>query len=365
MKFVTIFIIVFIIVQFLTYNLARVMMWQFNIRQQRIRQWLLSTLFLFTNGLFLVHSLRIVKIFRFTANWLVILWFVFMTTAIIVILAKILRKTQRYQNNADWLNRDLRIISPVILIGLFAWGLYNAYTPIVKHVTIEIDKPLVKPIRIGMAADLHLGVLVGAKQLDKLANIMNQEKVDMILLAGDIMDDDTVAYHAENMKPHLQKLQAPLGVYATLGNHDFGQRSSIIQEIKSANITVLYDDVLKIDNRIWLIGRPDSLDHQRAQTADLLTQANVAEPVFLIDHRPDEIDIHAHLPIDLQVSGHVHNGQIFPLNLIVYALNRISYGYEKINHGHFVVTSGFGFWGIPFRLASQSEVWIIDVRSKR
>ena len=66
----------------------------------------------------------------------------------------------------------------------------------------------------------------------------------------------------------------------------------------------------------------------------------------------------------MQVSGHVHNGQIFPANFIVQRLNRIAYGYGKINDSHFFVTSGFGFWGVPFRLGSQSEVWIIDVKGK-
>ena len=80
-----------------------------------------------------------------------------------------------------------------------------------------------------------------------------------------------------------------------------------------------------------------------------------------MDHRPDQIEQHARLPIDLQVSGHVHNGQVFPANLIVKQLYRLPYGYEAIGNGHFFVTSGFGFWGIPFRLGSQSEVWIIDV----
>ncbi|TRC50007.1 metallophosphoesterase, partial [Mannheimia haemolytica] len=79
-------------------------------------------------------------------------------------------------------------------------------------------KPLEKPLRIGMASDLHLGKLFGSKQLDQLADIFNQEKVDLILLPGDIMDDNLVFYRSENMHDSFSKLKAPLGVYATLGN---------------------------------------------------------------------------------------------------------------------------------------------------
>ena len=77
-----------------------------------------------------------------------------------------------------------------------------------------------------------------------------------------------------------------------------------------------------------------------------------------------EVEAHAKLPIDVQVSGHVHNGQIAPANLIVRTLYRLAYGYEEIGGRHFFVTSGYGFWGIPLRLGSQSEVWVIDVKGR-
>lgn len=370
MKFPLIFIIILILMQFLTYNFARVLMWQFNIHNVRARKWLYAGVFLAVDGLFLLSMIRSLRLFRFSASMMVLLWFAFLATAAVVILAKILRKTPKYQHNAALLNTHLRVLAPVVFGGLFALAVYNAYVPVVKRVSVQIDKPLAKPVRIGMAADTHLGALVGARQLDKLAHIMQQEQVDIILLAGDIMDDNTLVYEAENMQPHLAKLRAPLGVYATLGNHDMGRydpqgtAAKITQAIEEAGIKVLHDDVLKVDNRFWLIGRPDQLDMQRAQTIDLLKQVNTAEPIFLIDHRPDDIATHAQLPIDVQVSGHVHKGQVFPLNLFVYAINRVAYGYEQIHQGHFVVTSGFGFWGVPFRLGSQSEVWIIDVKGK-
>ena len=91
---------------------------------------------------------------------------------------------------------------------------------------------------------------------------------------------------------------------------------------------------------------------------------NTQLPVLLMDHRPTSIEAHARLPIDVQVSGHVHNGQVAPANLIVRTLYRLAYGYEAIGNGHFFTTSGYGFWGIPLRLGSQSEVWVIDIKSR-
>ena len=113
-----------------------------------------------------------------------------------------------------------------------------------------------------------------------------------------------------------------------------------------------------------MVGRNDDTDKNRPSTAKLLENQNTELPVLLMDHRPTGIEEHAKLPVDVQVSGHVHNGQVAPANLIVRLLNRVHYGYEQINNGHFFVTSGYGFWGVPLRLGSQSEVWIIEVKGK-
>ena len=242
--------------------------------------------------------------------------------------------------------------------------MYNAYTPVVRHQTVFINKKMDKPLRIGVASDLHLGILFGTRQLDKLTDIMKQEQVDMVLLPGDLMDDTVDAYLKENMKPHLQKLTAPMGVYATLGNHDwFRDQKRIKHELEAAGLTVLANQVLEV-NGVLLVGRSDDLDRKRPSAEQLLEGQNTQLPVLLMDHRPTSIETHARLPIDVQVSGHVHNGQVAPANLIVRTLYRLAYGYEAIGNGHFFTTSGYGFWGIPLRLGSQSEVWVIDIKSK-
>lgn len=305
-------------------------------------------------------------LFRISANWLVLLLFTFFTSLAIIGITVALRPFIP----VGQLTRPLRLFAPFILFGLYATALYNAYTPVVRYAHIQIDKPLAQPIRIGLASDTHLGVLFGNRQIDKLVQIMDNEKVDMILLPGDIMDDDTVHYEAENMHAHLSKLRAPLGVFASIGNHDIGyqgipQHDTITQALEKAGIHVLTNRAVHINNQIWVVGLPDQMIGKgREPIATVLQNVDTTQPVFLLDHRPNSVLEHAQLPIDLQVSGHVHNGQIFPANYIVRYLNRIHYGYEKINNSHFVVTSGYGFWGVPFRLGSQSEVWIIDVTGR-
>jgi hypothetical protein len=84
--------------------------------------------------------------------------------------------------------------------------------------------------------------------------------------------------------------------------------------------------------------------------------------VILIDHRPTELDEVSRTAVDLQMSGHTHNGQLFPLNLILRNMYRLSWGYEKIANTHFFVTSGIMLWGPPVRTTGKSEIMVIDVR---
>ena len=315
-------------------------------------------LWIIPNILMAITATRFLPQFRLTAFVLFLLAYAFMLTlvlAVIYFIAKRFIQTSK-------LDRTLRVAAPILFSSLIGLGLYNAYIPYVQHYSIQSEQ-LQGSLRIGMVADLHLGKLFGSKQLDNLAEIMRQQQVDIILMPGDIMDDNVEYYLSEQMQPHLQALQAPLGVYATLGNHDiFGHEQEIYQELLKAGIHVLADEAVLIDSRFILVGRNDRQDKRRLPLNKLLNQLPQDGKLrILMDHRPDEISQNAELPLDLQVSGHAHKGQVFPANLITKVLYTLDHGYLDLNNRHFFVTSGYGFWGIPFRIGSQSEVMIIDI----
>lgn len=301
---------------------------------------------------------RLYHNFRLNALILVILYFIALTG----FMAFVLFHVGKIWFRRDKLNHVLRILYFPALIGLFGLSLYNAYTPVVHHYQIRLDKPM-QPLRIGVASDFHLGKYFGGKQMDELADIFRREKVDLILLPGDIMDDNVDAYLAEKMQSHLAKLQAPLGVYATLGNHDFfGDEKRIENEVRKTGIHLLMDEAVQVDGKFTIIGRNDDLVPNRPSAKTLLRGVDTRLPVFLMDHRPTDLWEHSRLPIDIQVSGHTHKGQIFPANLLTYMMYPLNYGFKQVNGVNFFVTSGYGFWGVPMRLASQSEVLILDVR---
>lgn len=349
--------------QFFIYISARTLFWLLaNQLPLKARITIGIGLYLLANGLIVLTLLRIYPVlFRISAAMLVIMLFITFVSLCWVLLFFLFRKIIEPAT----LNLALKITYPLALCGLIGLSIYNAYTPKVVHYSVHLNKPLAQPLRIGMVSDLHLGILFGAKQLDQLATIMQQQKVDIILMPGDIMDDNVEAYLAQNMQPYLAKLRAPLGVYATLGNHDFfGHDQTIYQELTKVGIKVLRDQSLNINNQFILVGRNDDLVRQRPSTAQLLQHIDTRLPIILLDHRPTEILTHSQLPIDIQLSGHTHKGQIFPANLITKLMYVLDYGYQQINHRHFFVSSGYGFWGIPMRLGSQSEVLIIDVTGK-
>lgn len=361
LRYYIIFGIIAVVLQLFLLIFDRTLRWLLqDLISPKARIALSLLIFLFANTVIFLTIFRIFPNFRFSAWILAFLLYSAFSSLACFVFAKLGQKWK----NSPIFNRTLRCCYPLGLISLFALSLYNAYTPQVVHYQISINKTL-QPLRIGVASDFHLGTLFGGKQLDKLADIFNHEKVDLILLPGDIMDDNVNAYLAEQMQPHLAKLQAPLGVYATLGNHDFfGDQKRIEREIRHAGIQLLKDESLMINGQFTLIGRNDNLAPNRPNTEQLLKTVNTDLPVFVMDHRPDDVIKHSKLPIDLQVSGHTHKGQVFPANVFTQFIYDLAYGYKQIGNGHYFVTSGYGFWGLPLRLGSQSEVLIIDVQGK-
>ncbi|WP_439259191.1 metallophosphoesterase [Lonepinella sp. BR2930] len=359
-RYYIIFAAVFATLQLFLYFFNRTLGWLYgSLLSQQGRYAFVILSYILANSIILLTIFRVYpSLFRVTPYIIVLLLystFVSMALGIIWWLAKHYFITPRL----------LAWAYPMAMLGLIIVSVYNAYTPKVVHYQITLDKPLNKPLRIGVASDFHLGKLFGAKQLDQLAEIFNQQNVDLILLPGDIMDDNVDAYLRQQMQPSLAKLKAPLGVYATLGNHDFfGDQKRIAQQIKQAGINVLWDQTETINNEFVIVGRNDDLVKDRPSTAQLLQSVDTRLPIFVLDHRPSEIEQISQLPVDLLVAGHTHNGQIFPANLITKLTYRLAYGYEKIGNGHFIVTSGYGFWGIPMRLGTQSEVVIIDMKGK-
>lgn len=361
--------VIVLLFELFTYGAGRgLQWWASGWLTDKSARYLMISLFVFSNALLIFGISRLTSVgLKVSMTWLTVMWFIILSMVAVGIINMVLMKVAPHLfNSSSYQTYGERILLPIVFFGMALMGIYNAYTPTVRHITIAANQPMTKPIRLAMVSDLHLGWLVGNGQINRLTEIIKNEQVELLLMPGDILDDNTDYYQSLNMQPAMQTLvqAVPMGVYASLGNHDmYGSEAEIRQVLLDAGVNVLSDDTVSVNNQLWLIGRLDNHARHRKATAELMPKT-LDKPVILLDHEPTDIEQNVQLPIDLQLSGHTHNGQVFPANVIVKFLNRLAYGHERINNTDVIVSSGYGFWGVPFRLGSQSEVWVIEVVGK-
>ncbi|WP_159883266.1 metallophosphoesterase [Paenibacillus puerhi] len=253
-----------------------------------------------------------------------------------------------------------------LLLALLGYGTFNAYSPIVRVYEVDIPKSVQgrSELNIVMAADMHFGMLSGPSHAERMAQRINALKPDLVLYPGDLIDDNLDAYRNNGFIDILSQIRAPLGVYASLGNHDKfdGPIEEIIQALERSDIRVLVDESVTLDNGLTLVGRKDRTEKDRAPLAELMSGLDRGLPLILLDHQPYELDMARQQQVDLMVSGHTHRGQIAPAQFITRAIYENDWGYLKKGSMHSIVTSGYGFWGPPIRTSSRSEIVQIKVK---
>lgn len=249
-----------------------------------------------------------------------------------------------------------------LIICLLIYGMYNAYRPVFKNYQVTIPKQAAgtKSLKIIMASDMHIGDLSGKNQAIKLVEEINSLNPDLVLFPGDLIDDDVTPFLEHEIPDILKKIKAP--VYASLGNHDRDE-VDLIEVFNTSGMKVLDDEVLTLPEGITLIGRKDRgyQDVARAELSDLMKLVDLSKPIILLDHQPYDLDIAEKNGIDLMLSGHTHRGQVAPASLITDRLFENDYGYLRKGTMQSIVSSGYGFWGLPIRIGTRSEIVIINV----
>lgn len=253
-----------------------------------------------------------------------------------------------------------------VLVVLAVIGTIGAFLPTRRQLVLKVDKPG-RPLRIVVASDFHLGMLSGTRHLRKFVIAANAIRPDLVLLAGDLIDDDPGWYIRKNMGAILGQLQTRHGVYGILGNHEYygGQLETIVKELEKAGIRMLRDETVHVDGWLKLTGREDVTNRERKTLEDLGREADVdaaTEPWIVMNHTPDDLATPAELGVDLHLSGHTHKGQLWPNEWITRRIFELDHGYKQKQDMHAVVSSGYGFWGPPFRIGSRSEWWDIELR---
>lgn len=243
-------------------------------------------------------------------------------------------------------------------------GNYKFNRPeIVKHTLQSAKAHEGKKLRIVAASDLHLGVSINKENLKQFVALINAQKPDIVLLAGDIADHSTEPIIRQNMAEEFKAIQSTYGVFAVSGNHEyFGENPFTLENyLNTAGVTYLRDSAVLIDNSFYVIGRDDRINPKRKKLSEITQGIDTTKTMILMDHQPFNLEDAANNKIDLQVSGHTHNGQFFPGNLIVKSMYEVGHGYLKKGNTHYYISSGLGIWGPQYRIGTQSEIVTIEL----
>ena len=260
--------------------------------------------------------------------------------------------------------RKVSFLSILFLSFLvLAGGIINFNTIRTTAYRIEIPRrsSAIKHLRVAFAADFHLQERTGIHFVERFAKKIKEIKPDIMIFGGDIVEGDSDDGNIMEYEEILKGIQTRFGVFAVLGNHEYYSGQDNGSFFNRAGMKVLCDTIITIDGSFSIAGRYDSHFSGRKPVSDLLRTYPDSLPLILVDHRPTEIDQVSSTGADIQLSGHTHNGQLFPINLITRGVYQLSWGHMKKENTHFFVTSGIRLWGPPVRTTGKSEIMVIDI----
>lgn len=240
---------------------------------------------------------------------------------------------------------------------------------------------------VALLADLHLGYSTDPAYIEQAVDAVNAMRPDLVVIAGDIFDNEYAAIpQPDHIAEALASIRSTYGTYACWGNHDVSEPilagftwddadaekddPRMREFLEKSGINLLDDSVMTLPNGVQLAGRRDAsrskkLGEGRLDAAQLLSGCDLDAPVFVIDHQPGDNDALAQAGADLVLSGHTHDGQLFPGNLLMACLWDNPCGCEQVGQLYSVVTSGLGVWGPDMRVGTRSEVVCVSVHFGR
>ena len=270
------------------------------------------------------------------------------------------------------LKQTVGIVTVVIVSLVVIAGHINAMIIRVKEIPLTIDKPVTgnPRMKVLMVSDIHLGALIGERHEKHLLKIIREQKPDLVLICGDLIDSELAPVLRKKLGKHIQEIKTPMGVYAVTGNHEYiGGINQSLDYLKSIHINVLVDSIITLPNGVQLIGRNDRAAGQgkngQKPLAELFKGIDPAKPVIVMNHQPYNLSEASVLKTDLHLSGHTHHGQMWPFNYITQSMFELSWGYLKKDQTHFYVSSGFGTWGPAMRLGNRPEVVVFELTFER
>ena len=274
---------------------------------------------------------------------------------------------------------NVAVVSFTILMSVY--GIVNAQNLKVTTYDVTVDKSSKQDeLNVVLIADLHLGYSVGVKQMERMVNKINELQPDVVVVAGDIFDNEFSAiYNPVRLAEILRGINSKYGVYAVYGNHDIEEdilcgftfsdddvtQVTSIKEmddfIENCGFTFLYDEAILINDDFYIYGRPDeerpNFGNDSRLEAEKITEGlDLSKLIICVDHEPHDQKKLSAAGVDVDLHGHTHAGQLFPGNIIINFFWDIAYGYKNFDGMHNIVTSGVGLFGPNMRTFTKAEI---------
>lgn len=340
---------------------------------------------------YLVPQGTVHRMMRLLANyWMGTLVYILLVVGVLDLLRIIYRRTPK---GAAGFAHPRRVfaatgtLAVALVLGISLWGIYQAGQITVRRDTVQVQKESPFPDRdtltVALVADLHMGYTIGVDHIRQVVDAINQQAPDLVVLAGDTFDNDYEALEdPQALAELLGQIQSPYGVWACWGNHDLterllagfslggdtsaGEGEQYREFFRQANIHLLEDQTVLVEGAFYLTGRQDPqrqqrLGQSRLSPQELLGDLDQDKPILVIDHQPKELDQLAAAGADVVLSGHTHNGQLFPGTLVVRMGWENPYGLVRVGKMTSCVTQGAGVWGPAMRVGTQNEIMVLTL----
>lgn len=341
-------------------------------------------------GFILPTSIPLKRVFtKIGFYWLGIILYLFVGLLIALLCRIIIWLFARNKSYNIKKARDFTVIFVICFTVLMnIYGVYNAHDlRITNYEVVSSKQSNIDELNVVLISDLHLGYNVGIKEIKDMVNKINELNPDVVIVAGDIFDNEFDAVeNPQQMAEILSKIRTKYGKYATYGNHDIEEKilvgftfsnsknESDVQAdermnefIENAGFTFLYDSYELIEDSVYIYGRPDGIKYNfgnatRKTPEQIVKDLDLNKTIICVDHEPGQLDELASVGIDLDLSGHTHNGQIWPGTISIDLFWDNSYGMKLFDNMTSIVTSGVGLFGVNMRTGCFPE--IVDIKIK-
>ncbi len=318
-------------------------------------------------------SARVSKVFAYTGYMWVAFLILFSPLAIVIDLYNLAAQYAVTSSGKTFipLSPSHTFFIPVLGAAMLsAYGYYEANGLRAERLTVRTRKlpPGTERIKIVHVSDLHLNIMTREATLDKIITRIQDAQADIIVCTGDLLDGGV--HHIEHFTGKLRRLRAPLGKFAVIGNHEFfGGLEHSLRFIEDSGFVMLRGRSVTIEGIINIAGVEDpeemknEVSGNRSHEQEMNMLSELPKDIFtlLLKHRAEVSDTSLGL-FDLQLSGHTHRGQIFPVSLITPFIFPYHSGFQELARGSALyVSRGLGTAGPPVRFLSPPEFTIIEI----